>query len=68
MRLNAIAADHLNAFKVDKLHSSNLSAMVSPSVKFSNLDNYDLNDKELFLSIDNVAHSIIEKRPVHFDP
>jgi hypothetical protein len=49
MRLNAIAADHLNAFTIDKLYPSNFSAMVSPSGKFSNLDNYDLNEKELIL-------------------
>jgi hypothetical protein len=67
MRRNAIVADYLNAFTADKVHSHTCAAMVIHSLTFSNLDHYDLDDTEFILSIEKVAHSIIEKRSVHFD-
>jgi hypothetical protein len=67
MRLNAIAADYLNAFTVDTVNSHTFSTMITPPLKFSNLDNYDLIDKELILNIENVVHSSINKQSVYFD-
>jgi hypothetical protein len=62
MGLNAIAADYVNAFTADKVHSPRFAARVTPPVKFSNLDRDDLSDKELILSRENVAHFIIENQ------
>jgi hypothetical protein len=63
-RLNAMAADYFNKFAVDSI-VHRFPSTVMPPLQYTNIDIYDLNDKEFIESVDNAILSIIAKRSLH---